>query len=214
MSTIHVVKPGECLNKIAHLYGFADYKVLYEHPANAKLKQSRPNPNVLFPGDKVVIPERINKKYERVATAKVHTLKVVVPKKVLRLVVRDARGEPMKDVPYRLEAAGKEIESATDGEGKLEQPIWVGADVARLHIADRVLDLRLGYLNPLDGPDSGVSGIQARLSNLGYPAGAADGVMNRATRTAVALFQHDHGLSVTGNLDDSTVSRITTEHGC
>lgn len=214
MSTIHIVKRGECLNKIAHIYGFSDYKVLYEHPANAKLKQLRPNPNLLFPGDKVVIPARVNRKYERRATGQVHTFKVVVPKKVLRLTLRDARGEPMKNVPYRLEAAGKEIEAATDDQGKLEQPIWVGADVARLHVAERVLELRLGYVNPLNATDSGVSGVQARLTNLGYPTGPADGVMNKATRVALALFQHDHGMPITGKLDDDMIQLIETKHGC
>ena len=213
MSTIHVVKPGECLSKIAHAHGFAGYEVLYEHPDNAALKQARPNPNLLFPGDEVVIPER-ESKTRQAATEQIHTWKVVVPKKVLRLTLRDAQGVPMKNVPYRLEVGGKRIEAATDAEGKLEHPVWVGAEVARLHVAERVLELRLGYVNPLDGPDDGVSGAQARLINLGYPTGRTDGVPDRATRMALALFQHDQGLPITGELDGDTTARIQEEHGC
>lgn len=44
MSHVHVVKQGECLTRIAARYGFGDYRVIYDHPANTEFKRKRPNP--------------------------------------------------------------------------------------------------------------------------------------------------------------------------
>lgn len=54
----HVVRQGECLSAIAKRYGFASYRIIYDHPDNAELRRARPNPNLLFPGDVIVIPDR------------------------------------------------------------------------------------------------------------------------------------------------------------
>src|ERR1051325_8947818 len=54
----HVVKKGESLSTIARQYGHSDWKAIYDHPANAGFKKKRPNPNVIHPGDVVVIPDK------------------------------------------------------------------------------------------------------------------------------------------------------------
>jgi len=211
---IHIVKPGECFTKIAERYGFADYKALYDHPDNAELKKKRKNPNVLHPGDRIVIPERKEKTLEGLDTGKTHRFKLKRPKKALRLALLGHGGEPLKNEPYKLEVAGETIDGKTNGEGKLEHELPVAETTARLTIAGRVLDLRLGQLNPLDAPDQGVSGVQGRLANLGYHVGPADGIVGKRTRAALAVFQHDHGLEVTGKIDDATKKKLEEAHGC
>jgi hypothetical protein len=57
MAIDHTVVQGEYLSKIARNYGFSDYRTIWEHPKNAALKQARQNPNVLFPGDRLFIPD-------------------------------------------------------------------------------------------------------------------------------------------------------------
>jgi nucleoid-associated protein YgaU len=57
MAIDHTVVQGEYLSKIARSYGFSDYRTIWEHPKNAALKQARQNPNVLFPGDRLFIPD-------------------------------------------------------------------------------------------------------------------------------------------------------------
>ena len=56
--TVHVVQKGESLSKIAALYGmgFAAWRKIYDHPDNEPLREKRPNPNLIQPGDEVVIP--------------------------------------------------------------------------------------------------------------------------------------------------------------
>jgi LysM repeat protein len=53
---VHTVKKGETLGKIAKKYGAKDWKYIYNAPANAKFRKTRPDPNTIEPGDKIVIP--------------------------------------------------------------------------------------------------------------------------------------------------------------
>jgi hypothetical protein len=79
MPGIHVVKPGESISAIAAQYGFANWRDLYDHPANQKLRNSRPNPNLIHAGDKIYIPEKKKTAYTA-ATDKAHQFKAKAPK--------------------------------------------------------------------------------------------------------------------------------------
>ncbi|MFO0648021.1 MAG: LysM domain-containing protein [Polyangiales bacterium] len=209
---VHVVKPGECFSLIARRYGYADYRALYDHPANADLREKRPNPNVIHPGDEVVIPDRDARVERGLATGAVHTFALTRPKKVLRVVLKDHRGNPLRGEACVLTLAGDEAHLTTDGEGLLECAVPHGESTATLAVAGRVLALRFGDLNPArDAPDGGASGIKSRLKNLGY-AVADDRA--EAMRTAVALFQHDHGIEASGEVDDATARALVEAHGC
>jgi hypothetical protein len=58
MSTRYVVKPGDTLSKIALAYHLPSYKNIYDDPENKKFKARRPNPNLIFPGDVLMIPSK------------------------------------------------------------------------------------------------------------------------------------------------------------
>ena len=210
----HTVQPGECLTLIARRYGFKSYRALYDHPDNAALKKRRPNPNVLHPGDIVVIPDSADKEVE-VPTTRVHEFRVKLPRKVLRLALVDHDGAPLTDEPYRLTIGHATHEGRTDPEGKLAAPVEIGETTATLQIAGRTLPLRLGHLNPVkDATDDGVSGAQARLINLGYQPGPVDGRLGPRTRSALSLFQADADLPIHGELDDTTRDALSRAHGC
>ena len=49
-----------------------------------------------------------------------------------------------------------------------------------------------------------VKSIQNVLNNLGYDAGTADGIMGPKTREAIKLYQQDHDLPVTGQLNSNS----------
>jgi uncharacterized protein (TIGR02594 family) len=72
----------------------------------------------------------------------------------------------------------------------------------------------LGYRWPAEGAPSALSAVeakavQARLKALGYhEVGLIDGKVGSRTTAAIAAFQHDRGLAVTGRLDEETRSAL------
>jgi len=69
-------------------------------------------------------------------------------------------------------------------------------------------DLELGRLDPVDK----ISGVQARLNNLGFDCGRVDGVMNTETKEALQAFQVTVGLPPTGELDSATKAKLYEGH--
>ena len=69
--------------------------------------------------------------------------------------------------------------------------------------------LEIGNLTP----KTRVAGAQARLANLGYWCGAADGQIGPRTRHALRAFQAKHDLPITGALDDATATKLEETHG-
>lgn len=217
MRVLHTVVSGECMTTLAARYGLRDAAAIHDHPDNAELKRRRPNPNVLEPGDVVVIPER-ELKTEPVAVDAAHRVRVRRLKKELRIVLLDAEGAPIANEPYSFTLGDADpIEGhATDGDGLLREAVPIGARSARLEIQGRVLRLHLGALGPSEGTaDPQVArGAHARLSNLGYDVGDEWPAPPRRLRMAVAMFQHDHGLTVDGALSPATIRALTDAHGC
>jgi len=66
------------------------------------------------------------------------------------------------------------------------------------------------------GPVSEAKGALGRLGNIGYVAQVhTNDAQRRADplATAIARFQFEHGLPVTGELDDETQRRLQDEYG-
>jgi LysM domain len=66
MPSNYKVRQGDHLSDIATALGFSSYETIWNHPKNAKLKQKRVNPNVLFPGDTLFIPDKVQGEYDRI----------------------------------------------------------------------------------------------------------------------------------------------------
>lgn len=214
MSVVHVVNQGECLTSIARRYGFKDHRALYEAPENEALRAKRPDPNVLHPGDEVVIPDR-KPKTLTLATGKTHRIVLSRPKRKLTLKLQDADGQALADLPYTLAVGDLKFEGRTDSDGKLEEIIPAHHTEGTLRIGRSTWRLRVGALNPLrDTDDAGSSGIQARLQNLGYDPGPIDGVFGPRTSAAVKAFQEANGLDPTGTIDENFLSALERAYGC
>lgn len=212
MASLHTVASGECLSSIAKRYGFPKWQTIYDHPSNAEFKKARKNPNLIFPGDQIVIPDKEPKEADA-ATGKLHSFKVKVPAAKLRVVLKNGKGEAFGDKKYVLSAAGMEdIQGQTGGDGLVEQPI--DPDLAEATLTLFVDDkttfkwrLRLGHLDPAESP----TGVHARLRNLGFDPGPEDQTGPKFV-SALKRFQARHGLEVNGQPDDPTIGKLRDLH--
>lgn len=208
----HLVRQGECLSRIARDFGFSDYRIIYDHSENAEFKRRRPNPNLIFPGDRIYIPEREAKEVE-LSTDAVHHLEIEIPKRRLQVRVLDMLGEPLRDTPYTLDLGADRLEDRTDADGVLEAMIPLSTEDAMLSIDGMSWALRVGHLNPVDDVDDDVSGLQARLRNLGYDPGPLDGRLGKRTRAAIRAFQAARGLEVDGACSTALIKAVKQAHG-
>ena len=112
---------------------------------------------------------------------------------------------------YTLQIGAESREGKTDGNGELKENISPVATEAQLFIGKerRELKLSLGELDPL----TEVSGIQARLANLGFDPGPVDGELGPRTQAALQDFQEQHDLEPTGAVDDKTIAALKDRHG-
>ncbi len=207
----HTVAQGECLSQIAWKYGFRDYTIVWDDPANAELRKKRVNPNVLLPGDVIFIPAH-RAREAPVAVDRRHLFRLGAPQKELRIVFKTAEGQTLGHEPYVITLADAERIGATDSEGALKERVPLALTRATVRIDGRTLQLSLHHLDPLPSPEQArwTQGILSRLVNLGYVSGD---VPVRAKAAALALFQRDHGLDVTGEPDERTLRALIDHHG-
>ena len=212
----HKVKQGECLSSIAKKYGFIDYKTIYDDPANAAFKQKRPNPNTIFPGDVIVIPDNEVKEVDK-PTEQAHKFVLNKDKVQFQIIVKDDDGNPMANRKYELKIEEKSFSGTTDGSGKLVHDIPAEAASGELAIYSgegetqsvvTVFKLDIGHLDPVQE----ATGVQARLNNLGFDCGKVDGVVGPVTQEAIRAFQEKNGLSVTGSADTATKNKLAQLH--
>ena len=218
----HRVRQGEHISRIAELYGFFDYRTIWDHPENAELRELRASPNVLYPGDEVYVPEKQQKTVRRPTTA-LHTFTVRRSPLKLRVRALDFLNRPLAGTAVPS-IEGEVLELELDGDGVVE------IDIPRAAMSgDFVLpglpsegveeaeppplvqtDLRIGVLDPIETE----TGQNARLINLGYLDGPVDGPFHEAVvRLAVENFQVDNDLPFTGELDDATRAKLVEVHG-
>ncbi len=58
MGETYVVQQGDWLSKIAAAHGYDSWKEIYYHPDNAAFRAKRPDPDLIYPGDVLVLPDR------------------------------------------------------------------------------------------------------------------------------------------------------------
>jgi hypothetical protein len=206
----HIVKQGECLSSIAARHGFGDWKKIYDDPQNAAFRKKRPNPNLLFPGDEVFIPEKKAKQFS-MKTGEVTALAVPLPRRRLRLTVLDGDDKPLANQAWVIEGKDATAVGTTDGNGRLEAEVPANLSRATLELAGLVFELELAGLDPVD---EGLSGLRGRLTSLGYDPGLDEPQMTEQTRNALASFQRDHGLEGNGEPTADTLRKLKEVHGC
>lgn len=204
----YTVKQGDCISSIAFRYGFFP-DTIWNDSKNSDLKQERNDPNVLLPGDEVWIREK-EQKEESCATEKRHRFKRKGVPEIL-IVQLKIDDEPMANEPYVLEIDGALSEGRTDGDGKVEITIPPNANKGKITLRESgdEYELELGGLDPI----TEISGVQARLRNLGFECGPIDGKLGSKTQSALREFQKRNKLDATGDLDDETRQKLKESHG-
>lgn len=195
----YTVRQGDCISSIAEEHGFF-WQTLWD--SNPDLQKQRSDPNVLLPGDIIIIPE-LQTKQQTVATeSRTRFKKLGVPAQI-KLVVED-NGVPIANKDYVFVVDGSIHEGKTDDSGLLVQPISPKAKEATLEINGLSFSFVLGAIDPV----AEISGVQTRLQNLGFYDGDIDGESGELTTQAIAEFQSFAGLEASGELNDETRQKL------
>lgn len=199
---------------IAKRFKFGDYKIIYNHPQNAALKQKRPKPNLLAAGDKVFVPD-IEVREESGATDQKHTFELITQKVKFRVVVKDDKDQFFADKKYELEIDGSKLEGNTDTRGFIEQEIPADARQGKLklftddeNLKILVWDVALGSLAPSETDE----GSKGRLKNLNFYFGEVVGTVDPKTKEATKAFQKKNSLTESGDFNSETRNRLRDKH--
>jgi hypothetical protein len=205
----HKATEDDCIDSIAFEHGLTRDKI-WSNAANQEIRQLRNHQNVLCAGDQIVVPDKPKKqeggetelrhRFRRVGTCHIH----------IRLL--DWDNEPRVGIPYILVVDAYRYEGETDSSGVLKHLIRPDAREGMLMLGEQSEErylLRIGRLDPVEE----LSGIQARLSNLGYMFGPIDGTSGPSTSMAIRAFQSEHELTPTGMIDEATKQKIREIHG-
>ena len=216
---VHTVKQGDYFSKIAKQYGFGDWKTVWNDAQNAELKKKRQNPNVLLPGDVVVIPDK-KIKHELIATEQRHRFSVRFLRLRLRIRLLGLDSKPAAGVNVDITIDGSITPVTTSGKGEVEELLSPEAHKGLIQFKDErmvfeqqiSIEVRVGHLDPIEEN----SGQRGRLNALGYDAGdpAQVGDPNLAFRSAVEEFQCDQGLTVDGIVGPRTRKKLQDVYGC
>lgn len=211
----YVVRPGDTMASIAMARGFF-WDTLWNADANADLKSTRGNPEVLLPGDRVTIPEREPKTLSAATGQRHRFRRRGVPSRIT-LCAALSDGTILAGKPYTLTVGDSVYEGTTGTDGSVSH--WVSAlapeGIFRVWPGDPSLPeiltwtLAIGYLEPV----ATLNGVRARLKNLGYDVGEDQDDAAETTAAALRRFQTDAALPVTGEADDSTRAALVKAFG-
>jgi N-acetylmuramoyl-L-alanine amidase len=199
---------------VAAKFGFRDWRTIYGDAENAELRAARPDPNILLPGDTVVVPDK-QPRDEAAETGRRHTFFTTTSSTSLRIQVD--YGRPFV---YELTVDGAVLQTATSpGDTLIVQAI--AADAARGSLTvwpveqpERTPEngftfpLDLGFLDPI----AAISGVQGRLRNLGFYFDPIDGTLGLPTVMAIESFERSLGAPPTGILTDALRAALVAAH--
>jgi Putative peptidoglycan binding domain len=207
-TTPFVVRAGDHIEQIAHSFGVPSDAIRSE-PANSGLVKKRGSLAMLAAGDILYVPVR-QRTFLPVTTGSVNKFVAVVPEVEVHLDLTDDKGA-IANAAYMVDGAGATIQGTTDGKGHVRLSVPMTARVVRLTLTDSgiAFEISVGGLDPIEE----TSGVQMRLAHLGFYGGPLDGSLSEHTRAGIKAFQAHEKLTVTGALDDATLSALKDAHG-
>jgi len=236
----YTVKQGDCLSSIAAKYGLF-WEKIWNHPKNARLKEQRKDPNILYPGDVVFVPEK-EVKEESGATEQRHEFKKKgVPAKLrirfFRPVISETspsnsensynishyhpaqrepaiEHQPIANAPFVIIVDKAIINGQSDEEGMVELSIAPQAVEGKIIFYPGTSE-EIIYdltLGEMDPIDT-IIGVRKRLNNLGYRCLPGGDNLDESLRDALRKFQRENNLSPSGEIDQPTKNKLMDIHG-
>lgn len=208
----HRIAPGDHVVRLAYQAGHATVDAVWNHPANAELRDQRPDPGVLVAGDLVHVPDAPDRVVEGLLTRRDHRIVLTLPMPQLRLVLERPGGIPHAAMACVAEFDDTRVQVVTDARGGLELELHPHTSKVQLDFDLQRIELTIATLEPVDT----IAGWHARLDNLGYQPGSLRANTPSdpyALRSAVEEFQCDHGLKVDGMMGPNTKAALLEAHG-
>lgn len=208
---LHTISQGESTTRLAFEHGLF-WKSVWDHGKNGELRRLRKDPNVLLTGDEIFLPA-LRRKEETCAHEKRHKFKRKgVPEK-LNVRFLDLDGKPYANEPYKLIIDDRLKEGSLDGDGWLRAAIPPNARTAHVTVGKfgecASVEMNLGHLDPV----SELTGVQARLRNLGCYQGPITGESSPEFELALANFREANGLDAKAGVDDEFRDKLKQVHG-
>ena len=206
MGENYTTEQGDCLSLIGERHNIP-WKKIWEHPNHQALREQRGNPNILYPGDKVFIPDK-EEKQEDGASERKHSFKRP-GKSQLKIQILDLAHEPLAGVKYRYVCDGKSgNEKQTGSDGLAQTQLPRGCTSVKLKLPWGTFPVEVGHLDPTRT----IRGIQQRLLNLGIDPGPIDGIYGPLTARGIRSFQAIEGLEITGGPGKEFIKRLRDVH--
>jgi len=218
MGTQYTVQQGDTLLRIAKQHKFSRSSTIYDHPSNEAFRKLRPDPNIIYPGDKINIPDKDKAVQTRPANGR-HSFTVKKPEvEMFRVKIQDDAGVVLEGKRATLEVGDETIDALIGADGLIEIPLPNGDEAeGELQVfldpdsdePTHIYEVQLGHLDPADT----VSGVQARCNALGFDAGVVDDTMGPNTSEAIKDFQSSNGLAVDGEITDVLTDKLKEIYG-
>jgi N-acetylmuramoyl-L-alanine amidase len=209
----YVIRQGDCTGSLGARFG-VQADALWSHPKNSALAETRPNREVLAPGDILYVPDTEPTGLPIHAHAS-NRYRARVPTTTLSLVIREG-GVALANERCSVIGAGPQpIDASTDGDGRLNLTLPLHVREITVIVVDRNLacPVRIGHLNPATEN----SGVRQRLAQLGrlprFGLENGEDADDEIVRAALRRFQEEHGLEPSGENDAATAARLVLVHG-
>lgn len=209
----------EDIQTIAFVNGIRDWHAIWDHPENARLRETRHNPLLLAHGDSVFVPDdRGSIVFARTGSlARFQMEREPSDLRSVSLIIRDSRGNPLVEKRFQLSYGDVLTEGTTSERGEINCSIPHNESAPILTVFPRdgndrlkfVWPLQLGWLEPVDT----VAGIKGRLHNLGYRIETIDDTASIDLHEAVRLFRARNSLAVSQEIDSHFRRRLREDHG-
>ena len=186
MTQQHTVAQGETLLRIAKQYGYQTSKALYNHPSNAEFKALRPDPNLIYPGDKITIPPK-KEKFIPLRTNSINSFVVQNKKEYFRLQIIHEDGDDITGKRIVITIGSQTIDTVLPSDGLIEVELNDNDSLTGqvdLYLKEdqsspsESFTAQVGHLDPIDT----LSGVQARCNLLGFDCGSVDGINGAKTK--------------------------------